>query len=36
MMDIDHVKTVNDTYGHLDGDAVLAGISAALRDLLRD
>ena len=36
MMDIDHFKTVNDTYGHLAGDAVLARISAALRDLLRD
>ena len=36
MVDIDHFKAVNDTYGHLAGDAVLARISAALRDLLRD
>jgi diguanylate cyclase (GGDEF)-like protein len=36
MIDIDHFKHVNDTYGHLTGDAVLATLSATLRALLRE
>lgn len=36
MIDIDHFKQVNDTHGHLAGDAVLATLSAGMRGLLRD
>jgi diguanylate cyclase (GGDEF)-like protein len=36
MIDIDHFKKVNDTYGHLAGDAVLASLAATMRAVLRD
>jgi diguanylate cyclase (GGDEF)-like protein len=36
MIDIDHFKAVNDTYGHLAGDAVLTTLAATIRAVLRD
>ncbi len=33
MLDVDHFKTINDTFGHKVGDEIIAGVGARLKEL---
>jgi len=35
MLDLDHLKEINDTHGHVAGDAVITAVAAAIRDTCR-
>lgn len=36
MLDVDHFKQINDTHGHMAGDAALKAIAALIRETVRD